>query len=236
MPFRLYDYLPILLMFVVAAGFAVGNVLLSQFVGQRKRTRTKLMPYECGKDPVGSARERFSVKFYLIAMIFILFDIEVIFLVPWAAYGAVAFLVVSGVGSLVESSPEAARWLGVGIIAVAGLYQFTPMKRRALDHCRMALHASGVGSLAGDLRAGADDGAVCVGCCWALMATLISAGVMNLTAMVGLAAVIFGEKVLPRPRLVAGIAGAALLLLAVAAAIDPSLLSGVVMDEMRMSE
>jgi NADH-quinone oxidoreductase subunit A len=85
MPFRLYDYLPILLMFIVAAGFAVGNVVLSTFVGQRKRTRTKLMPYECGKDPVGSARERFSVKFYLIAMIFILFDIEVIFLVPWAA-------------------------------------------------------------------------------------------------------------------------------------------------------
>ncbi|MDT5059790.1 MAG: NADH-quinone oxidoreductase subunit [Acidobacteriota bacterium] len=82
--FNLKDYLPILLMFVVAAGFAVGNVVLSQFVGQRKRTRTKLMPYECGKDPVGSARERFSVKFYLIAMLFILFDIEVIFLIPWA--------------------------------------------------------------------------------------------------------------------------------------------------------
>jgi NADH-quinone oxidoreductase subunit A len=84
MRFQLSDYLPILLMFIVAAGFAVGNILLSQFVGQRKRTRTKLMPYECGKDPVGSARERFSVKFYLIAMIFILFDIEVIFLIPWA--------------------------------------------------------------------------------------------------------------------------------------------------------
>jgi len=84
MSFRLSDYLPILLMFIVAAGFAVGNIILSQFVGQRKRTRTKLMPYECGKDPVGSARERFSVKFYLIAMLFILFDIEVIFLVPWA--------------------------------------------------------------------------------------------------------------------------------------------------------
>jgi NADH-quinone oxidoreductase subunit A len=84
MSFNLYDYLPILLMFIVAGGFAVGNVLLSQFVGQRKSTRTKLMPYECGKDPVGSARERFSVKFYLIGMIFILFDIEVIFLVPWA--------------------------------------------------------------------------------------------------------------------------------------------------------
>jgi NADH-quinone oxidoreductase subunit A len=82
--FALSDYLPILLMFAVAAGFAGGNIFLSQMVGQYKPTRTKLMPYECGKDPVGSARERFSVKFYLIAMIFILFDIELIFLMPWA--------------------------------------------------------------------------------------------------------------------------------------------------------
>jgi NADH-quinone oxidoreductase subunit A len=82
--FALLDYLPIVLMFGVAAGFAGGNILLSQLVGQHKPTRTKLMPYECGKDPVGSARERFSVKFYLIAMIFILFDIELIFLMPWA--------------------------------------------------------------------------------------------------------------------------------------------------------
>ena len=84
MPFRYFDYLPILLIFVVAGGFAAGNVFISQFIGQRKRTRTKMMPYECGKDPVGTARQRFSVKFYLIAMLFILFDIEVIFLVPWA--------------------------------------------------------------------------------------------------------------------------------------------------------
>jgi len=82
--FSLSDYLPIALMFLVAAGFAAGNVLLSQLVGQHKATRTKTMPYECGKDPVGSARERFSVKFYLVAMIFILFDIELIFLLPWA--------------------------------------------------------------------------------------------------------------------------------------------------------
>ncbi|MBV8856464.1 MAG: NADH-quinone oxidoreductase subunit A [Acidobacteria bacterium] len=71
-------------MFLVAVGFAAGNVLLSQLVGQHKATRTKTMPYECGKDPVGSARERFSVKFYLVAMIFILFDIELIFMLPWA--------------------------------------------------------------------------------------------------------------------------------------------------------
>ncbi|HEY9284827.1 MAG TPA: NADH-quinone oxidoreductase subunit A [Pyrinomonadaceae bacterium] len=82
--FQLGDYFPILLMFAVALGFAVVNITLSQLVGQKKPTRTKLMPYECGKDPVGTARERFSVKFYLIAMIFILFDIELIFLMPWA--------------------------------------------------------------------------------------------------------------------------------------------------------
>ena len=82
--FDLSAYLPILLMFVVAVGFAGGNILLSTLVGQRKRTHTKLMPYECGKDPVGTARERFSVKFYLIAIIFILFDIELIFMMPWA--------------------------------------------------------------------------------------------------------------------------------------------------------
>jgi NADH-quinone oxidoreductase subunit A len=96
--FVLKDYLPILLMFIVAAGFAVSNILLSQLIGQRKATRTKLMPYECGKDPVGSARERFSVKFYLIAMIFILFDIEVIFLVPWAV--VFKTLVAEGLGTL----------------------------------------------------------------------------------------------------------------------------------------
>lgn len=81
---ELNSYLPVLLIFIIAGGFAVTNVLLSHFVGQRKNTKAKLMPYECGKDPVGSARERFSVKFYLIAMIFILFDIELIFLMPWA--------------------------------------------------------------------------------------------------------------------------------------------------------
>jgi NADH-quinone oxidoreductase subunit A len=82
--FSLSAFLPVLLMFVVAVGFAASQVLVSQLFGQRRRTPTKQMPYECGKDPVGSARERFSVKFYLIAMIFVLFDIELIFLTPWA--------------------------------------------------------------------------------------------------------------------------------------------------------
>ena len=76
------EYIPILIVFIFVAGFAVTNIVLSHVVGKRKNTRAKLMPYECGMDPVGSAHQRFSVKFYLIAMIFILFDIEVIFLVP----------------------------------------------------------------------------------------------------------------------------------------------------------
>ena len=118
MQFRLYDYLPILLMFVVAGGFAVGNVLLSQFVGQRKRTRTKLMPYECGKDPVGSARERFSVKFYLIAMIFILFDIEVIFLVPWAA----VFKTMAGQGDAMRWFAYIEMMIFVGLLFVGYIY------------------------------------------------------------------------------------------------------------------
>jgi NADH-quinone oxidoreductase subunit A len=78
------EYLPILIVFIFVLGFAVTNIILSHVIGKRKNTRAKLMPYECGMDPVGSAHQRFSVKFYLIAMLFILFDIEAVFLLPWA--------------------------------------------------------------------------------------------------------------------------------------------------------
>lgn len=77
-------WLPILLMLLLGAGFGAGCVLLSRLVGPRKPTPEKLAPYECGVPPVGDARERHSVKFYLVAMIFLLFDIEVAFLYPWA--------------------------------------------------------------------------------------------------------------------------------------------------------
>src|SRR6476659_5871629 len=75
---------PILIMIALGAGFALISVLLSQFLGPRKPTPEKLAPYECGMPAVGDARERQSVKFYLVAMIFLLFDIEVAFLYPWA--------------------------------------------------------------------------------------------------------------------------------------------------------
>jgi NADH-quinone oxidoreductase subunit A len=82
--FSIMDYAPIGVMFIVAAGFAVSQLLVTQLIGPRKRTATKLMPYECGKDPVGNARDRFSIKFYTVAVIFLLFDIEVLFMVPFA--------------------------------------------------------------------------------------------------------------------------------------------------------
>ena len=75
---------PILIFLVLVAAFAVVSVIGSLILGMRKPTPEKLTPYECGMQPVGTARERFSVKFYLVGMLFLLFDIEAIFLFPWA--------------------------------------------------------------------------------------------------------------------------------------------------------
>ncbi len=77
-------WLSIILMIVLGLLFAVPSVLLSYVLGPKKPTPEKLAPYECGMPAVGDARERVSVKFYLVAMIFLLFDIEVAFLYPWA--------------------------------------------------------------------------------------------------------------------------------------------------------
>jgi NADH-quinone oxidoreductase subunit A len=77
-------WLSILIMIVLGAGFALMSVALSNVLGPSHPTPEKSAPYECGMPPVGDARERQSVKFYLVAMIFLLFDIEVAFLYPWA--------------------------------------------------------------------------------------------------------------------------------------------------------
>ncbi len=77
-------YLPLLIHLAVAFGLASGIVILSQIIGRHRYTRAKFQPYECGMAPVGDARERFSVKFYMVAMFFILFDVEAVFLYPWA--------------------------------------------------------------------------------------------------------------------------------------------------------
>ena len=77
-------YLPLLLQVLFALALAGGMLVLSALIGRRRYSRAKFQPYECGITPTGDARERFSVKFYLVAMLFILFDVEAVFLYPWA--------------------------------------------------------------------------------------------------------------------------------------------------------
>jgi NADH-quinone oxidoreductase subunit A len=77
-------YFPVLLQILIAMAVAAGMLGASFLLGKRVRNRVKDLPYECGITPVGDARQRFSVKFYLVAMLFIVFDIESIFLYPWA--------------------------------------------------------------------------------------------------------------------------------------------------------
>ena len=78
------NYVPVLLILILAIGMATVILVLSRFAAKNRPTREKLMPYECGVEPVGTSRERQSVRFYLVAMAFLLFDIEAVFLVPWA--------------------------------------------------------------------------------------------------------------------------------------------------------
>ncbi len=104
------EYLPILLQVVIVLGFGITTLLISVLFGKSaKRTPAKDMAYECGMVPQGGAQPRFSVKFYLVAMLFILFDIEVVFLYPWAvnftsmlkSHGSTIFWSMAGFLSLV---------------------------------------------------------------------------------------------------------------------------------------
>jgi NADH-quinone oxidoreductase subunit A len=84
-PSQLAQYIPVLILLAAAIGFAAGVLLVSVMLGKFARSsKAKDAAYECGKDPVGDGGSRFSVKFYLVAMLFILFDIEVVFMYPWA--------------------------------------------------------------------------------------------------------------------------------------------------------
>jgi NADH-quinone oxidoreductase subunit A len=114
------EYLPVLLFLLVAIGFAAGTIGLSTIIVPRRRNAAKMSAYECGVDPVGDARERFSVKFYLVAVLFILFDIEAVFLYPWAVafrqlglYGLiemVLFIVILLVGYAYLLKKRALEW------------------------------------------------------------------------------------------------------------------------------
>ncbi len=114
------EYLPVLLFLIVAIAFAGGTLVLSSFIVPRRRNTIKTAPYECGVEPVGNARSRFSVKFYLVAVLFILFDIETVFLYPWAVtfrqlglYGLVEmvlFIAILMVGYVYLLKKRALEW------------------------------------------------------------------------------------------------------------------------------
>jgi NADH-quinone oxidoreductase subunit A len=110
------SFLPLLILIVVGIAMASIIVLLSWVLGPKRSTSEKLSPYECGVEPVGNARERFPVKFYLIAMLFIVFDIETVFLYPWA----VSFR--SAAAHLISSTAS-----GVGRFQLTGQYMLAEM-------------------------------------------------------------------------------------------------------------
>ena len=116
----LHSYLPALTLFALAVAFAGATIVVSRLIGPHRPTREKNMPYECGIEPVGSAHERFSVKFYLVAMLFIIFDIEAVFLYPWAVafrhlglYGLVEmmlFILILMIGYVYLLKKRALEW------------------------------------------------------------------------------------------------------------------------------
>jgi predicted metal-binding membrane protein len=140
------------------------------------------------------------------------------YLLVWTTVGAITWVVVQGLSDLVGrlDAPARATWgpVALGVVLIgAGLYQLTPLKRLCLDHCRSPLAFVMThwrdGRL-GALRMGLSHGAYCLGCCWALFAVLVAAGVMSLAWMLLLTLIVFAEKVLPMGRRTAQVVGIAL--------------------------
>ena len=142
------------------------------------------------------------------------------YLTVWAAAGLPAYGLAWLAGWLTGTHPSAAHIMAVAVFGVAGIYQLTSLKDRCLAHCRsplgLLLHYGSYRGRLRDLRVGAHHGGYCLGCCWALMVILVAVGVMNVAAMVGLAAVVLIEKAAPRGPMLGRLVGATALALAVA--------------------
>lgn len=116
----LRTYLPVLIMLAVSVANAIFMVVLSQVLSPGRFTKVKASPYESGMNPLGNMRERFSVKFYVVAILFIVFDVETVFLLPWAVHlrdlgwqgfaGAGIFIFILTVGLLYEWKKGALEW------------------------------------------------------------------------------------------------------------------------------
>ncbi|MEU1789586.1 DUF2182 domain-containing protein [Streptomyces sparsogenes] len=149
------------------------------------------------------------------------------YLLVWAAAGLPAYALATGLGRTAGLPAPMGTAAAAAVFGFSGVYQLTPLKERCLARCRspialMLRYASYPGP-SRDVRAGAHHGAFCLGCCWSLMVLLAAYGLMNLWAMVVLAAVITGEKLAPAGRLVARAVGVASIALAVAVFWVPAL-------------
>jgi predicted metal-binding membrane protein len=142
------------------------------------------------------------------------------YLAVWSAAGLPAYGLAWLAGWLTGKHPSAANVTAVAVFAVCGVYQLSPLKDRCLAHCRsplgLLLHYGSYRGRTRDLRVGAHHGGYCLGCCWGLMVILIAVGVMNVAAMVGLAALVLIEKVWRWGPAAGRLAGVAALALAVA--------------------
>jgi NADH-quinone oxidoreductase subunit A len=108
----LSHYAPILVLIVLVGGFAVGNLIISELLGRKTKAIAKADAYECGSAPIGNARLRLSIHFYLVAVLFILFDVETLLLIPWAA--SARDFAAAGIGGVVFLEV-------VGFVAVLGV-------------------------------------------------------------------------------------------------------------------
>ena len=145
------------------------------------------------------------------------------YLLVWTSVAVPVYVVLRALDDV--ASDGAVRVLAVVVLAAAGAYQLTPLKAVCLRHCRsplgQLLHYGNVKGPLKELRVAAHHAAFCLGCCWLLMAVFLAFGVMNIWAMVGLAAVVVGEKLLPRGEVVGRVAGVVFLVLALAVVVSP---------------
>ena len=169
------------------------------------------------------------------------------YLLAWAALGLAAYAAYRGLRELVPALTawdERGPWVAGGALVLAGLYQLTPLKNACLRHCRAPLGflLRGGPGRAGAVRTGLGHGAYCVGCCAGLMLALFALGVMSLVWMIGVAAVILVEKVLPRGEAFASLAAVVLVAAGVWVALAPGSVPGLTqpggagMNQMQMEE
>lgn len=116
----LSEYLPIVVFFAMAVGISIVIILLPKLLAKEKPNKDKLSTYECGFDPFGDSRGSFDIRFYLVAILFIIFDLEIMFLIPWAIslskigalgfYSMIVFLSVLVIGFIYEWQKGALEW------------------------------------------------------------------------------------------------------------------------------